>query len=130
MLNKTFLGIDHPAIACRDTAAMIRWYCEVLGMQVIASNGQTPPTALVGYGGMVSIEIMPVKDDGPLPVDVPRNCQGLRHLALRVDDFAAARSHLEKHGVKLMFEPVAAVGGGTIASFRDVEGNELQIVQR
>jgi len=32
--------------------------------------------------------------------------------------------------LKLMFEPVAAVGGGTISSFRDPEGNELQIVQR
>ena len=125
-----FTAIDHPAIAANDPAALIRWYCAVLGMKVIATNGLNPPTALVGYGELVSIEIMPVKDPGPAPGDTPRCSPGLRHLALRVRNFAEARSHLEQHGVKLMFEPVAAIGGGTISSFRDPEGNELQIVER
>lgn len=125
-----FTAIDHPAIAAHDTAAIIRWYCDVLGMKLIATNGQNPPTALVGYGEVASIEIMPVKDPGPEPAETPRCSPGLRHLALRVTDFLAARAHLEKHGVKLMFEPTQAIGGGTISSFRDPEGNELQIVQR
>ena len=32
--------------------------------------------------------------------------------------------------MKFLFEPVVAVGGGKVVSFRDPEGNELQIVQR
>ncbi len=125
-----FTAIDHPAIAAHDTASLIHWYCAVLGMRVIATDNKTPPTALVGYGEVASIEIMPVKDPGPHPAETPRCSPGLRHLALRVADFDAARAHLEKHGVKLMFEPVVAIGGGKISSFRDPEGNELQIVQR
>ena len=130
-----FIGLDHPAIACENTAALIDWYCRVLGMRVIASNGQTPPSALVGYGTSVSdgavIEIMPQRDPGPRPADVPRNCQGIRHLALRVSDFDSAYAWLKSAGVQFVTaEPLQALGGGKIISFRDIEGNELQIVQR
>lgn len=125
-----FTAIDHPAIASRDTARLIEWYCRVLGMKVIAANGQTPPTALVGYGSETAIEIMPVKEDGPEPAGWARFAPGLRHLALRVTSFEAARAHLASHATDLITQPGPAIGGGTIASFRDPDGNELQIVQR
>ena len=129
-----FLAIDHPAIACRDTRRQIEWYCRTLGMRVVARNDQDPPTALVGYdedltGGAV-IELMPVRDDGADPASAPRFAPGLRHLALRVRDFDAAHVFLRERGVKFLSEPGAATGGGRIVSFRDPEGNELQIVQR
>jgi catechol 2,3-dioxygenase-like lactoylglutathione lyase family enzyme len=73
---------------------------------------------------------MPVKDAGPSPAETPRYQPGLRHLALRVSDFDEAYRRLKNLGVKFLFEPIAALGGGKIVSFRDPEGNELQIVQR
>jgi catechol 2,3-dioxygenase-like lactoylglutathione lyase family enzyme len=77
------------------------------------------------------IELMPIKNPGgPKPIDVPRFCQGLRHFAVRVSDFDKAYARLRAAGVQFLFEPVKAVGGGKIVSFRDPEGNELQIVQR
>jgi len=51
-------------------------------------------------------------------------------MALRVTDFDAAYVKLKSAGVEFLGEPVTAVGGGRIISFRDPEGNELQIVQR
>ncbi len=129
-----FIGIDHPAIACTDVRGMIDWYCGPLGMKLIASNNQDPPSVVLGYdddarsGAM--LELMPVRDPGSGPAGVPRFCQGLRHLALRVSDFDAAYKALKDAGVTFLFEPVQAVGGGRIVSFRDPEGNELQIVQR
>jgi catechol 2,3-dioxygenase-like lactoylglutathione lyase family enzyme len=54
----------------------------------------------------------------------------LRHLALRVSDFDEAYRRLKNLGVRFLFEPITALGGGKIVSFRDPEGNELQIVQR
>jgi len=126
-----FTTIDHPAIACYDTATQIEWYCRVLEMKVIARNELTPPTALVGYitGGTV-IELMPVRVQEPKPDAHHRWAPGLRHLALRVDDFDKAYAKLKSLGVEFIAEPQAAIGGGKIVSFRDPEGNELQIVQR
>ncbi len=129
-----FTAIDHPAIACRDVTRQIAWYCRVLGMRIIADNGKEPPAVIVGYGDNTRegamIELMPVRDDGPEPASLPRFCPGLRHLALRVSDFEGACAKLNASGVKFITEVGTAVGGGKVASFRDPEGNELQIVER
>ena len=129
-----FLAIDHPAIACYDVKRQIEWYCRHLGMRVVASNGQDPPSAVVGYDadarGGAMIELMPAREPGPPPQDVPRFSPGVRHIALRVSDFDAAYAQLKAAGVPFLMEPAQAVGGGKIVSFRDPEGNELQIVQR
>jgi glyoxylase I family protein len=129
-----FTGIDHPAISCYDVKKQIEWYRRMLGMRLIATNGQDPPSVVVGYGdgtrGGAMIELMPVKDDGPRPADVPRFCPGVRHVAIRVNDFQRAYDQLRDAGIEFLFEPAEAVGGGKIVSFRDPEGNELQIVER
>ena len=76
------------------------------------------------------IELMPVRDQGSKPAEVPSFAPGVRHVALRVSDFDRAYAMLKEAGVTFLFEPKTAVGGGKIVSFRDPEGNELQIVQR
>ncbi len=130
-MNTLFTAIDHPAIACRDVDRQIEWYCRHLGMTVISSDGKSPPSVLVGYIGQASaIELMPARDAGDDPATFKRFAPGLRHLALRVNDFDRAYQDLKAAGVVFLFEPVNAVGGGKIVSFRDPEGNELQIVQR
>jgi catechol 2,3-dioxygenase-like lactoylglutathione lyase family enzyme len=129
-----FTGIDHPAIACCDVRKQIEWYCRYLGMRVIASNDADPPGVIVGYGndarGGAMIELMPARDEGDRPAEVPRFAPGLRHVALRVNDFEKAYAQLKSAGVNFIGEPGAATGGGRIVSFRDPEGNELQIVER
>ena len=126
-----FTAIDHPAIACYDVSKQIKWYCENLGMRVIA-RGET--AALVGYGegtsGGAMIELMASKHPGPPPIEVPTHCPGLRHLALRVKNFDEAKAKLVKAGAVFLGDVGNAVGGGKIQSFRDPEGNELQIVER
>ena len=129
-----FTAIDHPAIACYDVRKQIEWYCRRLGMRVIASNNADPPGVIVGYGndakGGAMIELMPVRDPGARPADVARFAPGLRHVALRVNDFEKAYADLKSAGVVFIGEPGNATGGGRIISFRDPEGNELQIVER
>jgi glyoxylase I family protein len=103
-------------------------------MRVVAQNDADPPTALVGYDADLRhgavIELMPAREEGDDPAGAARFAPGLRHLALRVSDFDAACASLKQKGVKFLSEPGAATGGGRIVSFRDPEGNELQIVQR
>ena len=133
-VEPVFVAVDHPAIACRDTRRQIDWYRRKLGMRIVAQNDADPPTALMGYDkdlrhGAV-IELMPARDDGPDPAAAARFAPGLRHLALRVQNFDEAYDWLRQMGIEFLSEPGTATGGGRIVSFRDPEGNELQIVQR
>lgn len=129
-----FTAIDHPAISCYDVPRQVEWYCRHLGMNVVAGAGNPPTAALVGYGpgvrGGAVIELMPAKDPGPPPAQGMRFQPGLRHLAFRVTDFDAAYAGLKAAGVTFLSEPGQAMAGGRIVSFRDPEGNELQIVER
>ena len=129
-----FVAVDHPAIACRDTRRQVEWYRRHLGMRVVAQNDADPPTALMGYDADLKhgavIELMPARDEGADPASAARFAPGLRHLALRVADFDQAFLFLRGRGVEFLSEPGAATGGGRIVSFRDPEGNELQIVER
>lgn len=125
-------GVDHVALAAKDTEALTRWYCDVLGMRVLFQNDKTPATYLVGgtMGGV--IEIMP--DNGEKPVTHHPYDPGLRHIALRVQDFESAYARLQElHGegkVLGLMPPAPAAGGGQIAFFHDPEGTLIQIVSR
>jgi glyoxylase I family protein len=129
-----FTGIDHPAISSHDARKLADWYCRHMGMKIIGDNGDTPPSFVLGFSEDVKdgamLELMPVKNPGPPPVEVPRFCPGLRHFAVRVSNFDKAYAKLKDAGVTFLFEPVIAVGGGKIVSFRDPDGNEVQIVER
>jgi glyoxylase I family protein len=129
-----FSAIDHSAIACCDVQKQIDWYCANLGMKLIASNGKKPLGALVGYGqgarSGAMIELMAARDAGAEPSAIPRFAPGVRHVALCVADFDRAYAQLKSAGVEFLGEPAPALGGGRIISFRDPEGNELQIVER
>lgn len=129
-----FTAIDHPAIACYDPRKLGQWYCDTFGMRIIAENGAEPPSMVIGFDRDVRsgamIEIMPAREEGDHPAKFRRFQPGLRHMALRVTDFDAAYAELKSAGIEFLGEPVIAVGGGRIVSFRDPEGNELQIVQR
>jgi catechol 2,3-dioxygenase-like lactoylglutathione lyase family enzyme len=125
-------GVDHVAIAARDSRTLTRWYCETLGLKVLFDNGKEAPTYLVGgdQGGVV--EIMP--DNGEKrSVHQPLD-PGIRHIAFRVRDFGATYAALQdlagKGELLGLTQPAPAAGGGQVAFFHDPEGNLIQIVSR
>ncbi len=137
---KIVARLDHVAIAAENTAEMVRWYEEVLGLVVHATAGPNPPQtqkvyligppANAGEGipqGMM-IEVMP-RNSTPRH---ERNSHepGISHVAWYVPDFDAALAHLKTKNVKFLSEVIQAVGGGRIISFADGEGNMMQIVER
>lgn len=125
-MKNLITGIDHPAIACDDTVKLSEWYCSVLGYVIMARTDND--TFIIKAPDGTYIEMMP-RDESQRP---DRNVctPGLSHLALRVSDLDEAVKALEKAGVKWMGEAIAAVGGGTLRSFYDPEGNMLQVVYR
>jgi glyoxylase I family protein len=125
-MKSVFSGIDHPAIAADDVEKLAKWYCEVLGYEVYLKTEK--PVYMIIAPDRTLIEIMP-KDENPRQnrtVCTP----GWSHLALRVNDMDKAITALDTFGVKWEGAEFAAVGGGRIRNFFDIEGNMIQIVQR
>lgn len=127
MSQALFTGVDHAAIAARDPAGLADWYCAQLGFRSLFDNGKDRPTRILAGPGGGMIEMMP--DDGTPPPDRELFDRGISHLAIRVTDLEQAVARLREAGIEVA-EPVAAAGGGRVATFRDPEGNIVQVVER
>ena len=123
-----FKGIDHVAIAAKDSQALIDWYCAHLGLHVVFQNEKDPPTGLVAGPEGSMFEIMPAQEAPAVAHGIMD--PGIRHVALRVDDIEAEYARLEKLGVAFLGNIVEAAGGGKVVLFKDPEGNVLQLCQR
>src|SRR3954470_21765027 len=99
----SFVAVDHQSLACLDLDAMSRWYCDALGMRVVARNDVGRRGVLIGFDGAAPgatmIELTAAKDAGPAPADIGRAAPGWRHVAVRVSDFNRAYARLNELGV-------------------------------
>ena len=124
------ISIEHIAIPAADAVALKNWYIRTLDARVVFDNGQNPPTLLIALPGGGWFEIY-ASTGTPRPEDRGNNkLGGFRHIALRVPSLDAAKSELEKRGVKFSEAERPAAGGGRILFFADCEGNLLHLVER
>ena len=121
------ISIEHIGLPAKDSTSLKAWYERVLGAKHLWDNGQIPPTCLLSLGG-AWLEIYPA--DSTRPETADNKLAGFRHLALRVPSLEAARTELEKRGVKFTEAPRPAAGGGRVLFFEDGEGNLLHLVER
>jgi glyoxylase I family protein len=120
-------SVEHIAIPATDPVALKNWYERILGAKLVFDNGQNPPACLVSLGN-IWLEIYAAET--PLPARGNNQLAGFRHLALRVDSLDAAKTELQKRGVKFTEEIRQAGGGGRVLFFEDCEGNLLHFVER
>ena len=121
------ISVEHIAIPAADPSALKSWYERVLGAKPVYDNGQNPPTFLISLG-QVWFEIYQAETQ---PLERGNNkVAGFRHLALKVDSLATAKTELEKRGVKFTGEVRPAAGAGNVLFFADGEGNLLHLVER
>jgi glyoxylase I family protein len=116
-------GIEHTAIASPDPGALAAWYVDTLGF-VINYKASTAYFVKAPDGSMIEI-IAAEGDRGPNTMKTP----GLRHLALKVNDFDAVLAHLRAKNVAFLTEPVDSKGN-KLVFFSDPEGNILHLLQR
>ena len=122
------IAIEHIAIPSPNPVALKSWYERVLGAREIFNNGQNPPTCLMALPAVAGLKFTPPR---ALPENRGNNkLAGFRHVALRVDSIEAAKTELEKRGVKFTEEIRPAAGGGRVLFFEDLEGNLLHLVER
>lgn len=114
-------GTDFVNLYTRDLAKAEEFYGEVLGLPVLKRYGQMP--GIEYETGNLTIAILQSEDFG-----IPFSASG-QHLALRVEDAAAARAELEAKGVEFAADTMDS-GVCHMAFFEDPDGNKLMLHQR
>lgn len=115
-------GIEHTAIATKDPEALAGWYERNLEMPIVHRYGGN---VFVRATDGTMLELIPAEGS---PVETGMRTPGIRHLAIRVDDFDAGVADLRGKGIEI-FEFVEA-GPNRLAFFRDPEENILHLIHR
>lgn len=123
--------IDHLVLRARDQAALVRFYCDVLGCSIekrqdaiglVQLRAGTSLIDIVGVDGKLG------RLGGAAPGSEGRN---LDHFCLRVEpfDLDAIRAHLLAHGVQPdeYGSRYGAEGEGPSLYLSDIEGNMVEL---
>jgi len=99
--------LDHVGIAVGDITAALAFYRDALGLEIEAP--EDVPTqrvrAHVIPTGESALELLEATaPDSPIARFLQKRGPGLHHITLRVDDIAAALTHLRARGVRLIDE--------------------------
>ena len=121
-------SVEHLGLPARNPAALKDWYLKTLDGTLAHADGQTPPAFFVKLPGGVVLEIY--QSNKTLRETADNKLSGWRHVALRVDSIASAKTKLESRGVKFGAQIAPAGGGGNVLYFEDAEGNLLHLVER
>jgi predicted enzyme related to lactoylglutathione lyase len=114
-------GVDFVVVPTRDFAAAVEFYGNVLGLPCSARYGKHPGAEF--ETGTLTLAVIATEEFG-MGFDVNRNA-----IALRVEDYEAARAELESRGVTFTSDTIDS-GVCHMASFEDPDGNRLMIHHR
>jgi len=110
--------IDHVAIAVSNLEEGLRFYKQLLGMKVnheerVEAERVNVAMLLAGIAAdSPRIELLePMDGDSTIAKFIEKRGPGLHHIALRVDDLAAAIERLKVEGARLLNEPRSGAGG-------------------
>ncbi len=118
-----FTGIEHTAIASPNPLRLAEWYVQHLGFRI---NYEYAGNYFVKAPDGAMLEIMPSEGErAPQAMKDP----GLRHLAIKVDDFDASHRELQSQGVQFLTEPYTNQGN-RLVFFADADGNFLHLIER
>ena len=139
-----FKSLHHSGIVVKDIEKSVKFYCDVLGMQVADRRERIGGSInfVVGYED-VHIECVDLNfGDGhlieliqyhiPEPLERPtdeRSFLGASHIAFIVDNIGSAFQHLINNGAKEMNNPVEVAPGKTCCYIRDPDGNWIELIE-
>lgn len=121
-------AVEHLGLPARDPGVLADWYVRNLSAELLYADKETPPSYFVRLPGGVLLEIYLARLSYPETAN--NKLAGWRHVGLRVDSIAAAKSVLESRGMKFNSEIDTAFAGGLVLYFADGEGNLLHLVER
>ena len=111
--------IDHLGIAV-ESIATARAFYEALGLNVAQEETvehEQVRTAMIPVGESRIELLEPVREDSVIGRFLQKRGPGLHHVALHVDDIAAALESLKARGARLISEKVQVGAGGHLYFF-------------
>ncbi|GAC1526494.1 MAG: VOC family protein [Collimonas sp.] len=124
-------GIHHVAIIASDYQRSKRFYTELLGLAIVAETYREQRDSykldLCTQDG-VQIELFSFPSS-PQRVSRPEAC-GLRHLAFRVPDVAAAVQELRDHGIAVEDIRIDEFTGRRFTFFADPDALPLELYEQ
>jgi lactoylglutathione lyase len=127
--------LTYTGIRVKDMDDSLRFYTEVLGMQVVEPLQTTPPTAgkVVTLGSADSTQLLELNwyESGSRFGGPYSNGEELDHLAFECDDLSRAVSELERRGVEVTVRPkeIGAPLGWNEAFVKDPNGIWIELLQ-
>ncbi len=116
--------MDHIVLVTRDKAAMLAFYCDVLGLSIDRDRPELGLTHIRCGPQMIDLIVRTT----PRPA---REAHNQDHFALQVRPFdeTAIRAHLAAHGIEIAEEGAryGADGVGFSLYIRDPEGNLVEL---
>ncbi len=121
-------GLDHAAIVVKDIERSIKFYCEVLGLQ-LNYDGRADGGRKLSFLGSKRESFIALEEDIRRGKK-ERGVQALDHLAFAVADVEEAHRTLKARGVNFLWERVDGDGRAKSYYFDDPDGLELEIYGR
>jgi len=112
--------LDHLGIAVSDLPASLAFFRDTLGLHLEASEEVASQKVRAHFlsAGQSSLELLEATaPDSPIARYLEKRGPGLHHVALRVDDIAAALAHLKARGVRLIDERPRPGAEGALVAF-------------
>lgn len=112
--------LDHIGIAVSDLPASLAFFRDTLGLHLEASEEIASQKVRAHFlsTGRSSLEILEATaPDSPIAKYLEKRGPGIHHVALRVDDIAAALEHLKARGVRLIDERPRPGAEGALVAF-------------
>ncbi len=119
-------GIEHLGIYSDDTKTLKDWYIKMFDFKEVYDNGRG--TYFLKAADCSMIEFVTASEYGEVMSD---KANGLRHVALAVEDFDSAYKALIAEEVEVVVEPMIDDEKGIKTFFfRDIDGNVLHLIYR
>jgi glyoxylase I family protein len=124
-----FSQIHHIAIICSDYEASKRFYCDVLGFQIMAENFRAARRSWKCdlRNGKAQIELFTFEYAPPRPSRP--EARGLRHLAFAVAGLDAVVAHLNASGLAVEDIRTDEYTGSRFTFFADPDGLPIEIYE-
>ncbi len=106
--------LDHVGIAVKDLEKAIKFYEDVLGIDLASTEVVEDQHVKVAFLplGETEIELLEsTTEDGPIARYIEKNGPGIQHLAFGVDNIDEAIKEMEAKGLR-MIDKVARYGAG------------------
>ncbi|MCT4633308.1 MAG: methylmalonyl-CoA epimerase [Firmicutes bacterium] len=113
------LKVDHIGIAVKNLDETLKFYTEVLGLELGGTElveDQKVKVAFLPLGDTEVELLESTSPDGPIAKYIEKNGEGIQHIAFKVDNIEEAIKHMEDKGMRMIDqEPRYGAGGAKIA---------------